>query len=367
VPYQYNLLTYTDLKAQKWGILVSDGGEFSWPVTLARFIISKLGKTWDEFIEEGATLDDIDNTAIEEFKNKAADRIPSVVKENGIEALLQKLNLIENGQIKRAGVLLFGNNPQKYYRHAVVKIGKFLTETEILTTDIVKGNLFEQIERTLEILRTKYLVSNIEFEGIHRRDILEYPYEALREAIINAVIHRDYLGTSQVQIRVYTDKLIIKNEGRLPPEVPVEKLKTDHLSRPRNTLLAEIFYFAGLIEAWGRGTLKIVEQCIAQKLPEPDFTEEHGVMNVCFYKDKWTEENLRKLDLSERQIKAVLYVKETGKITNRAYQKICQVKKRQATEDLTELIEKGLFKRIGTTGRGTYYVFKGALKGRKGH
>ena len=104
-------------------------------------------------------------------------------------------------------------------------------------------------------------------------------------------------------VNLYKHVLIIMNEGKLPPEVPVEKLKTDHLSRPRNTVLAEIFYFAGLIEAWGRGTLKIVEQCIAHELPEPDFTEEHGVMNVFFYKDKWTEENLRKLDLSGRQIK----------------------------------------------------------------
>jgi len=153
-------------------------------------------------------------------------------------------------------MLLFGENPQKLYPGAYLKIGKFLTETEIQTTDIVEGNLFQQLENSLEILRTKYLVSNIKFEGIHRRDILEYPYEALREAIINALIHRDYLGTSAIQIRVYNDKLVIMNEGKLPPEVPVEKLKTEHLSKPRNSLLAKAFYLAGFIESWGRGTIK---------------------------------------------------------------------------------------------------------------
>ena len=70
----------------------------------------------------------------------------------------------------------------------MVRIGKFLSDTEIQTTDIVEGNLFAQLESALEILRTKYLISNIKYEGIHRRDILEYPYEALREAIINALI-----------------------------------------------------------------------------------------------------------------------------------------------------------------------------------
>jgi len=94
-----------------------------------------------------------------------------------------------------------------------IRIGKFLSDTEIQTTDIVKGNLFAQLESALEILRTKYLLSEIRYEGIHRRDILEYPYEALREAIINALIHRDYSGTSQIQIRVYPDKLMIMNKA----------------------------------------------------------------------------------------------------------------------------------------------------------
>jgi ATP-dependent DNA helicase RecG len=188
------------------------------------------------------------------------------------------LNLLSGDNLKKAALLLFGNDPQKFYRQAVARIGKFLSDTEIQTTDIVKGNLFTQLDKILEILKTKYLVSNISYEDIHRRDILEYPYEALREAIINALIHRDYSGNSQIQIRVYPDKLLIMNEGKLPPEVPVEKLKTNHLSIPRNTLLAEIFYYAGFIESWGHGTIKIVDNCLEQGLPEPDFTEENGVM-----------------------------------------------------------------------------------------
>ncbi|GAG72996.1 unnamed protein product, partial [marine sediment metagenome] len=131
---------------------------------------------------------------------------------------------------ERAAILLFGKNPQRFYPASFLKIGKFITETDIQSSDIVEGNLFEQITNALEILRTKYLISKIKFEGIHRREILEYPYEALREAIINALIRRNYLGASSIQIRVYSDRLVIMNEGKLPPEVPVEKLKTEHLS-----------------------------------------------------------------------------------------------------------------------------------------
>ncbi len=246
---------------------------------------------------------------------------------------------------------------ERFYSHACVKIGRFLTDTDIQTTDIVKGNLFQQLESALEILRTKYLQSKIKFEGIHRRDILEYPYEALREAIINALIHRDYRSFSQIQIRVYPDKLIIMNAGSLPPEVPVESLKTNHLSKPRNKLLAETFYYAGFIEAWGRGTLKIMEKCAEQGLPEPDFTEENGVMTVTFYKDKWNEENLRKLGLNERQVKAVLYIREKGKITNKDYKELIKnISRITATRDLANLVEKRVLKMVGIGKRQVHYT-----------
>jgi len=113
------------------------------------------------------------------------------------------------------------------------------------------------------------------------------------------LIHRDYIGTSTIQIRVYSDSIVIINEGKLPAEVPVEKLTTAHLSKPKNSLLAKVFYFAGFIESWGRGTIKIVENCLKHGLPEPDFMEQSGVRKVIFYKDVWTEENLRRLNLND--------------------------------------------------------------------
>jgi ATP-dependent DNA helicase RecG len=323
---------------------------------LADFLVKKAGVTWDEAVEERCSLDNIDDATIEDFKRFALDRIPAIVQETDLSAILKKLNLFEDGRLKRAAVLLFGRDPQSFHSHAVVKIGRFLTDTDIQSTDIIKGNLFRQLEGSLEILRSKYLISNIKFEGIHRRDILEYPYEALREAIINALIHRDYRGFSQIQIRVYQDKLVIMNEGSLPPEVRIEDLKKNHLSKPRNKLLAEVFYYAGFIEAWGRGTIKIVEKCVEQGLPEPDFKEENGVMTVMFYKDRWTEENIKKLGLNERQIKAVMYVKEKGKITNKEYSKLAKVNSRTSLRDLNNLCEKQVFEKAGITGRSTQYL-----------
>ncbi|MCK4766034.1 MAG: protein kinase [Candidatus Aminicenantes bacterium] len=264
---------------------------------LVEFLLKKSGKGWDEVIVENAGFSDIDKDTVESFKKYAADRLPSIANENDDKLLLEKLNLTADGKLKRAAILLFGKNPQKFFPGAYLKIGKFLSPTDVITTDIVKGNLFEQLDRALDILRTKYLLSPITYEGIHRREILEYPYDALRESLLNALIHRNYSGSSNIQIRVYDERIVFMNEGKLPPEVPLEKLKTEHLSKPGNKLPAEVFDKAGFIESWGRGTLKILEECIRQGHPEPDFFEENNVFKVVLYKKKKQE-----MPVSKRQI-----------------------------------------------------------------
>ncbi|MCM8822656.1 MAG: AAA family ATPase, partial [Candidatus Omnitrophica bacterium] len=97
-------------------------------------------------------------------------------------------------------------------------------------------------------------------------------------------------------------------------------------------------------------------------LPEPEFKEEFGGLAVYFYKDIYTEEHLRKMGLNERQIKAVMYAKEKGKITNKEYQKVTGIKERFATIELNELVNRGIFEKYGTTGRGTFYAVVKAQK-----
>ena len=116
-----------------------------------------------------------------------------------------------------------------------------------------------------------------------------------------------------------------------------------------------MFYKAGFIESWGRGTIKIMEKCLEQGLPEPDFMEEHGVMKVVFYKDKLTEDNLKKLGLNERQIKAVMYLKEKGKITNKEYRQLTGLSDEGARLDLIELSKRNLIQQKDK-GRNAHYV-----------
>ncbi len=207
-------------------------------------------------------------------------------------------------------------------------------------------------------------VKDLKLEELARKDIWEYPLEALREAVINALIHRDYLGTAPIQIKIYDDKITIWNLGKLLPPLTVEILKQHHSGYHRNPLIATVFYYAGLIENWGSGTLRIIQLCKEQGLPEPEFIDTPigiGAFTIAFNKDIYTEEQLRKMGLNERQIKAVMYAREKGKITNKEYQALNNVSNKTAFLELSYLVEKDILVAYGS-GRAVKYELKGNKK-----
>ncbi|MFZ8846320.1 MAG: ATP-binding protein [Candidatus Hydrothermia bacterium] len=322
---------------------------------LAYFLLEKMGKTWDS-LSSGFDISDIDFSTIEMFKNLAKNRIPSIKEFDSVEKIFLNLKLFdENEKITNAGILLFGKEPQKRFISATVRVGRFKNSTHIVDTVVIEGNLFKQVEEVMNAIK-KHLNVRFEIKGVARQDVWDYPLGALREAVINALIHRDYLSPAEIQIKIYDDSIWIWNPGKLPPQIKLEELKKEHSSYPRNPLIANAFYLAGFIERWGSGTERMVQLCMEQGLPEPEYKEEFGGFSVYFYKDIYTEENLRKMGLNERQIRAVIYVKQKGKITNKEYQMINGIKERMATLELNQLVERGIFRRVGTTGKGTFYA-----------
>jgi ATP-dependent DNA helicase RecG len=154
----------------------------------------------------------ISEATIKHFKDLAKKRFPAASGERSLSRLLEKLHLLQRGKLTRAAVLLFGKDPHKFISGAHFQIGRFISDTGLQSTDRIEGNLFKQAEESLEILKNKYLVFNARIEGLYRKEELEYPEEALREAILNAVIHKDYLG-SHIQLRVHQDKLVFGIPG----------------------------------------------------------------------------------------------------------------------------------------------------------
>jgi ATP-dependent DNA helicase RecG len=172
---------------------------------------------------------------------------------------------------------------------------------------------------------------------------------------LNAVVHKDYAGCTPVQIRVYSDRIKIWNEGQLPENWTVEDLLQEHSSRPYNPDIANAFFRCGYVEAWGRGIEKMTEQCTAAGLPVPIITNKGSDFWITFRKDIYNAVDLSLLGLNERQIKAVLHVKEKGKITNKEYIEINGgITDRTALRDLDFIVEIGVFKRIGEK-KAVYY------------
>ena len=330
---------------------------------LDKFLLQKKGKRWDGVPVPKVSVKELKHETFEFFRKRAfkSQRIDDDSLTDTNEHLIENLQLRENEFLKRAAILLFHPNPEKFVTGAYIKIGYFETDDDLKFQDEVHGNLFEQIEKTIDLLFTKYIKAEISYEGINRVEKYEYPKEAVREALLNAIAHKDYSGGVPIQISVYKDKIIFWNEGQLPENWTVKNLLEKHASRPYNPDIANALFRSGYIESWGRGTIKIIKECKQAGIPEPIFSYVSSDISVEFRKDIYNEKYLKSLDLNERQIKAVLSLKEKGKITNSAYQTLNDVSKATATRDLTELVEKHkILKRTGDIGAGTNYILIGS-------
>lgn len=325
-------------------------------LALNEFILKRTGKTWDNIIEQRASLDDIDESSVKQFLKDARIVKRINVEDNiCIAALLEKLRLLEDGHLKKAAIVLFGKDPGKFYPNIAVKIGKFgETDADLKFHEVIEGNLTQLKDGIGEMLNAKFFVHPIDFMGMQRIELDEYPVAAVREMILNALVHRNYMG-SPTQIRLYESTLSVWNDGALPEGVSEEDLRKVHRSKPRNPLLADVCFKAGYIDSWGRGTIKIIEACKNAGLPEPVLKEEQGGFLSKIFKERFTEDQLKKKGLKKRQVEAILYTKKYGEITNSKYQEIANVSKATATRDIRELEDKELLKNIGTKGSSAIY------------
>ena len=158
--------------------------------------------------------------------------------------------------LTNAAMLLFSKDPEKWQLGAYVKIGYFETDADLLYQDEIHGSILEQIDKIVELVYLKYMRAKITYEGMQRIERYFVPEEALREALLNALCHKQYQSGVPIQISVYEDKLYIANCGCLPENWTLENLMNKHASSPYNPNIAHVFYLAGFIESWGRGIEK---------------------------------------------------------------------------------------------------------------
>lgn len=254
---------------------------------LQDFLLRKLGMTWDDMADERASIDDINPDAVAYFQKVAVanKRMAREAVSDDVWAVLQNLNLInDDGKIKKAALLLFGKQPEKFVSAPYFRIGRFRKDdTDLLFQDSVECDLIRMADRVIELLKSKYLISPIHYEGLQRIEDLEIPEDALREAIFNAIIHKDYTGV-HIQMKVWDDRIEIWNDGGLPYDMSIEKLLGPHTSKPRNVNIASVFYKAGFIESWGRGILKIQKGFEEAGIKAPQFEEDCGGVRVTLFR-----------------------------------------------------------------------------------
>ena len=264
-------------------------------IALQQFILRKLGRTWDDIPCHSATLADIDRRAVSYFIQHAreAGRIPSKASMRDVPEILRSLGLLADDETpKAAAILLFGKNPSRFFPAVAFRIGRFgADDTDLIIQDSVEGNLIQMPERVMTLLRAKYLFSPIRYRGMQRLEPLEIPEDALREAIYNSIVHKDYTG-AHIQLKVFADRLELWNQGMLPDGFSVQKLLGRHSSQPRNKNIASTFYRAGFIEAWGRGIQKIRDGFRNAGLADPVIEEDEGGIRITLFRPAWVAREL---------------------------------------------------------------------------
>lgn len=274
------------------------------------------------------------------------------------EHLLYDLRLVDetNHELKQAAVLLFHPDPERYISGAYIKIGFFRNDDEDLAfQDEVHGSLMEQIDKTMDLIKTKYLIYGITYEGISREETPQFPVEAIRESLMNAIAHKDYSDATPTQISIYSDHIVFWNAGRLPDDWTTQRLFEKHPSRPHNPAIANTMFRCGDIESWGRGYKRILQAVSSYNLLPPAVELLSGLM-ITYYTDIRSQLKAQKLD--EKLIKIIEYTAKNGSVSNADIQQSLGVSKATTSRMLQQIITL-LEKHGGERGRGTYYTIKG--------
>lgn len=327
-------------------------------IALTRFLMSTSGIHWDSAIVVGETIDCLSQDAFKRFRKMAqkSGRVDEEVLSDTNEVLLENLNLVDpQNQLQRAALLLFHPNPERFVNGAYVKIGMFGDgDDDLVFQDEVHGSLMLQVDRVMDLLKTKYLYYAISYNGNHREETLLYPEGALRECVLNAIVHKDYTSAIPIQISVYADHIVVWNSGELPQEWTVEKLYEKHSSQAFNPSLANAFFRTGDIEAWGRGYRRIARLMKEAKLLPPKLEKDNGLM-VTFYAD--IKQQLKEqMGLTERQTIIVDWIKDNPKTSYAKMSQKLAISTSTLKRELSLLQEKEYILHDGKTSSGEWIV-----------
>ena len=241
---------------------------------LIEFILRKSTATWDAVVEPNVNIDDLDENSFrmlldDGIRNK---RLTEYDRNLTRRELLEKMSLIKNGKLTRAAILLFHPHPEYFFGGAHIKLGYFNEKNQLRYQDELYGSLLSLAKQAEELLVLKYFYATIEYDGLVRVETLPYPREAVREGILNALMHKNYMSDQPISIRVSPYEMWIYNRSIFPSGWTEETLYLSHESKLLNPNIAVGFFRAGLVERFGSGIQKIISSCIANGNPTPKYS-----------------------------------------------------------------------------------------------
>jgi ATP-dependent DNA helicase RecG len=315
-----------------------------------------------------ATLDDLDNPLITKYAVQFLGE-PNPKKDDVNDLLYRRNCITKDGNTWRpttSGYLLFARAPQRSFPSAEILLARYAGKqmSDEFLREIVQGPLPEQIRRV-----ENWLAANMRkgsrIDGLERQDRTEYPMPAVREAIVNAVAHRDYaIRGDEIRVMLFSDRIEVYSPGRLPGHVTVDNIVDERFSR--NEVIAQVLADLGFIERLGYGIDRMIRLMREWGLPAPRFAETENGFRVTLRgpgdklvsddaadRSKW-----RHLDLNERQEKVLEFLAKNSRVTNRDYRDLFpEVSEETIRRDLVGLIEHGILLKMGDK-KGTYYILK---------
>ena len=317
-----------------------------------------VGYSFTELICKEANWEDIDKEKVKWFVKEAKkQRNLDLEEDSPLQEVLMRLKLLKDDKLTNAAILLFGKDSK--FLQSEVKCIRFGGNEPIkpyIDFQTLEGNIFDLIDKAEDfVLRNIKKAIWLVPGQVQREERYEYPSGAIREALINAVVHRDYESSSKVQVRIFDEYIELWNPGKLPRGWTVKKLKEKHESIPKNPLLFKQLFWVKYVEDVGGGTIDMINECKKWGTPEPEFEDTGTSIIVTFRKSIITEKLMEKFGLNERQRGVINYLKEQKKITNKEYCDLFKVVKDTVNRDLNDLLNKKLIEKKGS-GPKVYYV-----------
>ena len=331
---------------------------------LTEFISSKTGIRWEDSVIEGVDVEDLDKESFDIFRREAV-RSKRMTKDDlnmSNAELLDSLDLLKDGKLTRAAVLLFHRTPQKWMFGTYTRIGKFGKGSDLQYQDEVIGSLFMQAERVIELIYLKYLKAPITYDNLTRVETYPFPKDAVREALYNALVHSRWSAGIPIQIRIEDDAMYISNECVFPSDWTMESLLQRHQSRPYNPKIARAFFRAGYIESWGRGIQKIFEVCNEYGALQPKYVVHSEDIMLKLAAVSITDKHVLKLDSKAEntalKMKIVEYLQNQPTATQKELQEALNETRTHIQKIVKELVGEGKIERNGGKRFGYWEVKK---------